>query len=433
MTTADESLARKKLSERTNSSNASKKVEQPMLKSIISAVLFAALCVCGAANAAVTLVDNPPEQYTVVKGDTLWAIAGKFLKEPWRWPEIWDLNRDQIRNPHWIYPGDVVALDRSGADPRLRLVRGPQYDRLSPRLRIEELNAHAIPTVPAAVIEPFLSRPLVVPSTTLDDAPRVVAGDENRVMMGNGSRAFARGLTPEQGGIFHAYRPGAPIVDPETGDYLGYGANYLGEAKVIEFGEISTLEITSVKREIGIGDRLLPAGQPMPYAYTPHAPATRVDGRIISAYSNLREMGQNSIVLLNRGTRDGLDEGTVLGIYRDPAVRRRIMRTGGPVWGTPAELETTQSAWRGPPYWGDPGPAQELTALQNNPMAQTAPLPGPRAAAARPIINENSPLNKLPKERYGLLFVFRVFERVSFALVLESSRPVEVLDSIRNP
>jgi hypothetical protein len=404
-----------------------------MLKSIISAVLFAALCASGAANAAVALTDNPPESYTVVKGDTLWGIAAKFLREPWRWPEVWELNRAQIKNPHWIYPGDVIFLDRSGTEPRLRLTRANEVERLSPRVRVEELNAHAIPTVPAGVIQPFLSRPLVVPAAVLDAAPRIVAGDENRVMMGNGSRAFARGLRPEEGRTLHAYRPAAPVVDPETGEYLGYGAFYLGEAKVVEFGEISTIEIAAVTREIGIGDRLLPAGPPMPYAYAPHAPAVAVDGRIISAYSNLREMGQNSIVALNRGTRDGLDEGTVLGIYRDPATHRRIMRTGRPFWGAPSELETTQSAWRGPPYWGDPGPAQELTALQDNPMAATAPLPGPRAAAGRPIIDGSSPLNRLPKERYGLLMVFQTFERVSFALVLESSRPVEVLDTVRNP
>ncbi len=404
-----------------------------MLKSIISAVLFTALCVAGTVNAAVTLTDNPPESYTVVKGDTLWGIAGKFLKEPWRWPEVWELNREQIKNPHRIYPSDVVVLDRSGPEPRLRLGRAADTERLGPRVRVEELNAHAIPTIPAGVIEPFLSRPLVVSAATLDVAPRIVAGDENRVMMGNGSRAFARGLRAEEGRTLHAYRPAAPIVDPETGEYLGYGAFYLGEAKVIEFGEISTIEIVSVRRELGIGDRLLPAGEPMPYAYAPHAPATAVDGRIISAYSNLRQMGQNSIIALNRGTRDGLDEGTVLGIYRDPGVHRRALRTGGPFWGDPAEWETTQSAWRGPPYWGDPGPAQELTALQDNPMAATAPLPRPRGAVTRPIIDENNPLNKLPKERYGLLMVFRSFERVSFALVLESSRPVEVLDAVGNP
>lgn len=404
-----------------------------MLKSIISAVLFTALCVSGAVNAAVTLIDNPPERYTVVKGDTLWGIAGKFLKEPWRWPEVWELNREQIKNPHWIYPGDVVVLDRSGTEPRLRLQRAVGAERLSPRVRVEELGTHAIPTIPAGVIEPFLSRPLVVPAATLDVAPRIVAGDENRVMMGNGARAFARGLRPEDGRALHAYRPAAPIVDPETGEYLGYGAFYLGEAKVIEFGEISTIEIVSVKRELGIGDRLLPAGEPLPYAYAPHAPAIAIDGRIISAYSNLRQMGQNSIVALNRGTRDGVDEGTVFGIYRDPGVHRRALRTGGPFWGTPAEWETTQSAWRGPPYWGDPGPAQELSALQDNPMAATAPLPGPRAAVARPVIDQNNPLNRLPKERYGLLMVFRSFERVSFALILESNRPVEVLDAIGNP
>jgi hypothetical protein len=404
-----------------------------MYKFIISAVLFTALWVSGASIAAVVLTDNPPERYTVVKGDTLWEIAGKFLKEPWRWPEVWEINRDQIKNPHWIYPGDVIVLDRSATEPRLRLLRGAETARLSPRVRVEELEAQAIPSVPAAVIEPFLSRPLVVPATVLDRAPRIVAGDENRVLMGNGSRAFARGLNPEHGDLVHAYRPAAPIVDPETGDYLGYGAIYLGEAKVVEFGEISTIEITSVKREIGIGDRLLPAGQPMPFAYSPHAPTNPIEGRIISAYSNLREMGQNSIVAVNRGSDHGLDEGTVLGIYRDPAARRRVIRTGTPYWGTPAELETTQSAWRGPPYWGDPGPAQELVALQNNPMAATANLPGPRFQANRPAMNENNPLSKLPKERYGLLFVFQTFDRVSFALVLESSRPVEVLDTIGNP
>lgn len=404
-----------------------------MIKSIISAVLFTAICVAGAGHAAVSLTDNPPESYTVVKGDTLWGIAGKFLKEPWRWPEVWELNREQIKNPHWIYPGDVVVLDRSGAEPRLRLQRTAGVERLSPRIRVEELNARAIPTIPAGVIEPFLSRPLIVPAATLDAAPRIVAGDENRVMMGNGSRAFARGLRPEEGRSLHAYRPAAPIVDPESGEYLGYGAFYLGEAKVVEFGEISTVEIVSVKREMAIGDRLLPAGEPMPYAYAPHASATDVAGRIISAYSNLREMGQNSIVAINRGTRDGVDEGTVFGIYRDPGVHRRVMRQGEPFWGTPAEWETTQSAWRGAPYWGDPVPAQELTALQDNPMAAIAPLPGPRAAVVRPVIDPNNPLNRLPKERYGLMMVFRSFERVSFALILESSRPVEVLDAIGNP
>lgn len=404
-----------------------------MTKSIISVLLFISLWAGGPAGAAVTLTDNPPETYTVVKGDTLWGIAGKFLKEPWRWPEIWDLNKTQIKDPHWIYPGDLIVLDRSGAEPRLRVVRNTDTTRLSPRTRVETVEAQPIWSVPAGAIGPFLTRPLVVEPSALDTVPLIVAGEENRVIMGNGSRAFARGLTPDQGQLLYAYRPSAPIVDPETGEYLGYGATFLGEAKVIEFAEISTIEFTSVKSEIGVGDRLLPAGQPMPYAYTPHAPVTEVDGRIISSYSNLREMGANSIVALNRGSRDGLNEGTVLAIYREPAAHRRIMRTGRPYWGTPAELETTQSAWRGPPYWGEPGPAQELSALQNNPMAQTTKLPGPRYGLERPLINDKSPLAKLPKERYGLLMVFRTFERVSYALVMESTRPVEVLDTVRNP
>jgi hypothetical protein len=404
-----------------------------MTKFIISAILVISLCTTGTGNAAVALAENPPESYTVVKGDTLWEISGKFLKEPWRWPEIWKMNKDQIKNPHWIYPGDVVVLDRSNADPQLRIVRGGSAERLSPRVRSEDIERQAIPTVPSADIGPFLTRPLVVESSVLDTAPVIVAGEENRVMMANGGRAFARGLRPELGSVLHAYRPAAPLVDPETGENLGYSAVYLGEARVIEFDEISTIEFTSVTREISIGDRLLPAGQPMPYAYVPHAPSREISGRIISAYSSLREMGQNSIVALNRGSRDGLDQGTVLAIYRDPSVHRRVMRTGRPYWGSPAELNTTQSAWRGPPYWGHPGPAEELTALQNNPLAATTPLPGPGFAVGRGVINERSPLALLPKERYGLLFVFRTFDRVSFALIVESKRAVEVLDTVRNP
>ena len=315
---------------------------------------------------------NAPDRYVVVPGDTLWGIAERFTDSPWRWPELWNMNKDQIKNPHRIYPGDVILIDRSGG--RLALAGTV---KLSPRVRAESTAAESIPAIPSNAIEPFLSRPLLVEPGGLDPAPRIVALDEGRVVAGDGGRAFVRGMGDSKAGSWAMYRQGNPLVDPDTNTTLGYEAIYLGTAKLVQPGEPATIELASVTQEVGIGDRLVPAGRPEIVSYAPHAPASNVQGRVVSIYGGLNtvgEAGKFSIIAVNRGKADGLELGHVLALYRD---RGTIV---------------------------DPTM--------------------PRFSAD---------VVQLPEERYGLVFVFRVFDRVSYALVMSASRPVHPRDVVRTP
>ncbi|MGH8729449.1 MAG: LysM peptidoglycan-binding domain-containing protein, partial [Burkholderiales bacterium] len=193
-------------------------------------------------SAEVELTDSPPDRYTVVKGDTLWDISGRFLKKPWRWPEIWQMNKEEIKNPHLIYPGDVIVLDLSGASPRLKLLAGGKSGRetikLSPTARIENISSQAIPAIPPAAIEPFLSNPLVVEQNGLAHAPRILAPQEDRVSLGAGDKAYVSGLTNDKGNRWQIYRHGKALVDPDSHQVLGYEAVYLGDARVLAFGEV---------------------------------------------------------------------------------------------------------------------------------------------------------------------------------------------------
>ena len=195
------------------------------------------------ATALNQLAPDAPGSYVVVKGDTLWDISGRFLKEPWRWPEIWNMNREQIKNPHWIYPGDVIKLlfDENG-NPYLSLANGERGEnvRLQPRARVDTL-ATAIPSIPSKVISPFLSLPLVIDEGALANAPRIIATEDGRVVVGAGNSAYAIGLQQSQGIKWQIYRPGKALAN-SAGEILGYEANYLGEAKVVRFGETSTIE-----------------------------------------------------------------------------------------------------------------------------------------------------------------------------------------------
>src|SRR5262245_56095132 len=245
--------------------------------------------------------DNAPDRYVVVPGDTLWSISGRFLQNPWQWPEIWKMNQEQIKNPHRIYPGDVIVLDRSAQEARLRLVQ-LETVRRSPEIRVESLAAKPIPTIPPAVIEPFLARPLVVGVNELDTAPRISAAQDNRVTMGAGAVAYASGIDKEKGSAWQVFRRGDALVDPETRELLGYEAVYLGEAQVITFADESTVRITKSAQEIYVGDRLVPAAREVPnFGYVPRAPGKPVRGRIVSAYGSLGEAGPMSIVTLSRG------------------------------------------------------------------------------------------------------------------------------------
>ena len=326
------------------------------------------------------LQNSAPDRYVVVKGDTLWDISGRFLKQPWRWPEIWNLNRDEIKNPHWIYPGDVVVLDRSGATPRLRLLKSEKYGsgsvsgrgKLSPQIRSEPYGTGALPSISPAAIEPFLSKPLVTDDKdSLTGNPYIVATDGDRVILGTGNTAYVRGLKEQDGAFWQIFRPGKALVDPDSQETLGYEAIYLGEARVTQFGEPATIEVTKSTQEITIRDRLALPPPQTSISYVPHAPTQPIEGRVISVYGGVAEAGQNDIVSISKGLRDGIEVGHVLALYR-------------------------------------------------------------RGKIAKPLNGESEGI-KLPDERYGLLFVFRTFEKLSYGLVVQTSRPVKILDTVRTP
>jgi hypothetical protein len=351
----------------------------------------AAMLVLGAAIARaadVQVKDPVPDRYTVQKGDTLWGIAGKFLKDPWRWPDIWRMNRDQIKNPHLIYPGDVVVLDKVDGQWRLSLER-PAI-RLSPSVRVTPLDAQAIPSIPAGDLEPFLTRPLITGPEGLERAAQVIAGRDTRVVRGEGDVVYAIGTDANAGELWYIYRQGREFRSIDGNELLGLEQRYLGSARVERFADVSTLRILTANEEILIGDRLVPAPRGQLLSYAPHAPDRPINGRIIALNRDATEAGRGWVVTLDKGAKDGLDVGAVLAIYRVVA----------PI--------------------ADPRPSTQPE--QVGPVAEVTRFFQP----GRPGLN-------VPDERSGLLFVFRVFDRVSYAILLNTTDPVYVGDYVRNP
>jgi hypothetical protein len=380
-----------------------------MRKAIISLILLMTPVLPALAADASALKDDAPDRYTVVRGDTLWGISGRFLKDPWKWPEIWRMNQDQIKNPNRIYPGDVVVLERTGRDAQLRLEQTNTV-KLSPRARVEPRADTAVPTISPSVIEPFLSRPLVVGQDELDSAPMITATQENRVATGAGDVVYAGGLSKEKGSIWQVFRRGDPLIDPDTGEVLGYMAIYLGEAQVIKFAEQSTLSITRSVQEIYAGDRLLPANKEQPtFSYVPRAPMKSVRGRVISTYSGLWETGPSGIVALSKGSRDGLEVGHVLAVLRSQSTSRYEMRTS--------------------PLFGSEGMGGNASRTYYSEQLNTRN--GPMYSRGEPITSQQTA--NLPDERYGLVMIFRTFDRAAFGLIMQASRPVALNDVVTNP
>ena len=332
------------------------------------------------------LAPNAPDTYTVKSGDTLWAISGLFLKSPWRWPELWGMNTDQIRNPHLIYPGQVLMLIKSDGRARLQVGRdvggaAGGTVKLSPRVRAESLYDGSIAAIPQHLIEPFLNEAVVLNGNELATAPRIVSAQENRVWMTKGDRAYVRGNLAPNVDAFRVFREPRPLRDPVSKEVLGYEAVYVGTADLTRAGSPATtksqevpatLTLTLNRLEAQPGDRIAPI-PPRAYTnYVPHAPAGAIDGYIISIYGDAITAGQNQIVALNKGSRDGLERGHVLALWhsgrvvRDPTTPRR----------------------------------EEV---------------------------------KLPDERHGQLFVFQVFDRVSYALILSVQEPVVPGDRFTQP
>lgn len=332
------------------------------------------------------LSPNAPDSYTVKRGDTLWDISKLFLKSPWRWPELWGMNIQQIRNPHLIFPGQVLYLDKSNGRARLRLgqpVGGGGDVRLSPRVREGSLE-DAITAVPLHLIEPFFNEAVIFnTSQELLNAPRVVASQEGRVMVSRNETAYVRG---DLGGRreFRLFREPKPLRDPTTKEVLGFEGVYVGTINLVREGAEgtgadgkpivvpSTFTTSLLRLEGMVGDRLAPVPPREFDNLAPHAPAQDISGQIVSIYGEALSGGQNQIVSLNKGTRDGVERGHVLALWRDGNVVR------------------------------------DMT------------LP-------------SKPQIKLPDERHGLLFVFRTFERMSYALILNVQEPVKAGDKFTQP
>lgn len=341
------------------------------IKSFSVFLLLASLLFSGWGHAQVELKDNLPETYTVKKGDTLWGISGIYLKEPWLWPELWDVN-PQIDNPHLIYPGDVLYLVWVDGQPRLRLKRGRDV-KLTPNMRVSQLDL-AIPIIPLDEIGAFLLRHRILGATELNDSAYVVAGDQGHLISAPGDRIFGRGPFPESERAYGIYRPGEVYRDPITNEVLGHQAQDIGNAQLLSSAkdDVVELEITRVAEEVRIADRLLPNEERILDAtFQPRAPNTEIeDGFMIAVDGGVSQIGTTDIVVLNRGSRDGLQIGNVLAIYQ----------TGEVVFDRVAKHEVA-----------------------------------------------------LPDTRAGLLLVFEIFEKASYAIVLKASRPLNVLDKVKNP
>ena len=360
------------------------------------AAVAAALVVLAPASVRADDVQINPqagERYTVKKGDTLWGIAGRFLKDPWRWPDVWRLNRDDIRNPHRIYPGDVIVLDKSNGQWRLS-VETPAAEpsrpgTLSPKVRASALDNEAIPSIPPGDIEAYLTKPLITDRDGLADAPEIVAGRDTRVVRGANDIVYVAGLDPKAGDLWYIYRRGRQFTPIDSTDFLGEEQRFLGTAKVERFADISTVRIETASEEILKGDKLVPAPREQLISYAPHAPDTGVNGRIIALGRDSAEVGRGWIVTIDRGAKDGLDVGTVLAIY-----------------GKNMPIQ-------------DPRPSKEPDRIRQL-LEQTK-------------VYQPERLLKMPDERSGLLFIFRVFDRVSYGIVLNTTDPVTVGDYVRKP
>ncbi len=284
------------------------------------------------------LQENAPDRYVVVKGDTLWDISAKFFKDPWKWPQIWGYNKDTIKDPHWIYPGDVVYLDHgtlrigeaasapveAGTLAEVPAVEetGAPAIKLSPRARVVPRGEEAIPVISLKDIGPFLARPLVIEDDELAAAPVLAGTYEQRQLLGTGDIAYAKNMPSDKGELWQIYRPDRTFKDPDTDEVLGHEVVYLGNAAVEKFGDLTTLRITNSVLEIHKGDYFAQAQTGFASNYQPHAPAKEISAKVISIYGGMVQAGQNAVITLNKGRRDGLENGHVLALYQKGEVLR---------------------------------------------------------------------------------------------------------------
>jgi hypothetical protein len=336
-------------------------------------LLLASLLPLSAIGDEVKLAEDAPAMYLVKEGDTLWAISNLFLRDPWMWPDIWDVN-PQLDNPHLIFPGDQLYLVYVDGQPRLRVRRGQQSRtvKLTPQMRVDPLDS-AIPVIPLEDIGAWLAQNRIVEPPVLDAAPYVIAGDKRHLLSSAGDRLYARGQFPEEETGFGIYRGGDVYVDPITQEVLGYEAQDIGSARLVAHHEqeISLLEVTRITEEVRNGDRLLPnESRRIAANFQPHASEEELNGLMIAVDSGVSQIGTLAIVVINKGARENVSIGQVMAIYQTGEVVRDEIR------------------------------------------------------------QENV---QVPDSRAGLLMVFRVYEKMSYGIVLKSSRPLAVMDRVGNP
>lgn len=341
------------------------------IRSLSICLLLLALLFSGWTQAAMELNEDVPETYVVKKGDTLWGISGMYLKEPWLWPELWDAN-PQIDNPHLIYPGDELYLVWVDGKPRLRLNRGRDV-KLTPNMRVSPLDL-AIPVIPMDQIGPWLVNNRVMDAKEINNSAYIVAGDERRLISGPGNRIFGRGPFPDGERAYGIYQIGQNYVDPATQEPLGHQVRDVGSAKLLSSNrdDVTELEITRVTEEVGDGDRLLPqAERVLDASFHPRAPQQEIVGGVmIAVEGGLTQIGNMSIVVINKGKRDGLENGNVLAVYQ----------AGSLVFDNIAQSNV-----------------------------------------------------RLPDTRAGLAMVFEAYEKVSYAIILRATRPLQTFDLVKNP
>lgn len=340
-------------------------------RSLSVCLLLLTLLFSGWLQAAVELNEEVPETYTVKKGDTLWGISGMYLKQPWLWPELWDVN-PQIDNPHLIFPGDELYLIWVDGQPRLRMRRGRDV-KLNPNMRVSPLDL-AIPIIPLDQIGPWLLRHRIMEAEDLNGSAYVVAADQRHLISGPGDKIFGRGPFPDGERAYGIYRSGDTYIDPLTEELLGYQAQEIGNARLLSSNdqEVTELEITRISEEVRISDRLLPMEERiLDASFHPRAPESEiVDGFMIAVDGGVTQIGEMSIVVINKGKREGIEIGHVLAVYQ----------------------------------------AGELIFDK--------------------VAQENV---QLPDSRSGLAMVFESFEKASYAIVLKASGPLKVMDKVKNP
>lgn len=317
----------------------------------------------------VELAEGHPDRHVVAQGDTLWDISSTFLKSPWLWPKVWAVN-PQIDNPHLIFPGDIIYLVYVNGEPRLRVERGPI--KLSPRVRRTPLE-QAVKAIPLQDLKSFLSDNLVLQKNELEAAPYILGGRNESILAGAGDRVYARGeLTDSEATYLGVYRPSQVYVDPVTEEVLGYESRTIGGGYLVSYDEdIMSLDLRHTHEEVRVKDRVLPTTEePIQSVFYPAAPEHQVNGQILSVLRGVSKIGQFDVVAINRGEREGMAPGHVLHVYK----RGELVN--------------------------DPVTSEQI---------------------------------RLPAEQRGLVMVFKVFEKVSYALVMEAQAPLSVLDEVRTP